>query len=248
MISHYIDVHCHLDLIENIPEAISKARKVGVRTIITQGNTLDSNRKALALAEEYREVKAALGLYPLDALQLTDNEVAQEMRWIEKQMPLALGEIGLEFKETPERERQTKIFKEFVSLSLKIKRPMIIHSRKAEKEVVDILLDMKAKQVLMHCFCGKFSLVDEIVKQGWYLSIPASVKYSKQFQDVVSRVPLGSLMCETDSPYLHPEREEKNEPALVVESYKMIAKIKKLPLKEVKENIAKNVGRLFKAN
>ena len=92
----------------------------------------------------------------------------------------------------------------------------------------------------MHCFCGKFSLVDRIIKNGWVISIPASVKRSEQFQNIVKRIPIENILCETDSPFLHPDKEDVNEPCNVIESYKKIAEIKNLNLKKIESIIEDN--------
>ena len=162
---------------------------------------------------------------------------------------IAIGEVGMDFKEifSIERKKQEKYFKKFIELSIKLNKPIIVHSRKAEKKCIEILEKMKAKKVLMHYFSGKLKLADRIVQNGWFLSIPTAVKHAEHFQKVAERVPLRNLFCETDSPYSHPDKKFPNEPGNVVESYKMIAKIKKLSLKEVEKKIEENLVRLKNA-
>ena len=188
-------------------------------------------------------------MYPIDALKLSERQINEEIKLIENNRDeiVAIGEIGLDFMEDIEHKtRQKEIFSKFVNLSKKLNKPISVHSRKAELETVELLENLKAKKVIMHCFSGKMKLVDEIVKNGWCLSIPANITYSQQFQDVVKRVPIENLFCETDAPYLHPEKKWPNEPANVIESYKKIAEIKELSLKEVSEKIMGNYQRLFK--
>ena len=98
----------------------------------------------------------------------------------------------------------------------------------------------------MHCFCGKWSLAERIRNNGWFLTVPTSVTKSEQFQRVAKEMPLSQLFCETDAPYLHPEKGWPNEPTLVVESYKKIAELKNIPLEQVKKTLAGNFTRLFK--
>jgi TatD DNase family protein len=98
----------------------------------------------------------------------------------------------------------------------------------------------------MHCFNGGLKLVEKIIKNRWFLTIPANVTFSENFQKIVEKAPLNQLLCETDSPYLHPIKGKKdNEPANVIESYRKIAEIKRLDLKEVEEQIEQNFKRLF---
>jgi len=245
----FIDCHCHLDIysdieIENI---IKKCRKKGIGLIINNGVNSITNRKSLELSKKFKEIKCALGVYPIDALSMTNEEIDDEIRFIEKndKKIIAIGEVGVDFKETEDKIKQIDIFKKFIKLSKKIKKPLIIHSRKAEKEVVDLLEEEKAEKVLMHCFSGNMKLVERIVKNGWSLSIPAIVKHSEHFQNIVKIVPISNLLCETDSPFLHPEKKTNNTPENIIESYKKIAEIKGISLEECEKFIEENFKRLF---
>jgi len=244
----FIDVHCHLDICKNIPEIIKNVKKSDVKIIITNGVNIETNRKTLELSEKYPLVKAALGIYPIEALKLSDKEIDKEISFIKenKDKIIAIGEIGLDYKEDQsEHDRQKQIFKKFISLSLELDKPIIIHSRKAEEETIEILEIMHAKKVIMHCFSGNFLLVEKIAKNLWYLSIPASIKNSEHFQKMVNEIPLDRLLCETDSPFLHPDKLKNNTPDLVIESYKKIAEIKSLDLDKIKEKIYDNYKKLF---
>jgi TatD DNase family protein len=128
---------------------------------------------------------------------------------------------------------------------MEIDKPIVVHSRKAELKCIEILEQMNAKKVLMHCFSGKISLVGRIINSGWFISIPASIKYNSQFQLIAEKVPMGQLFCETDAPFLHPDKERDNEPALVLEAYKKIAEINHVSLEEIEEKIEKNYHRFF---
>lgn len=254
MVFMFIDAHCHIDMLEKeaitVKKAVANAVKKGVSVIVVNGVNPNHNRDILALSEDFPEIKPALGMYPIDALSLTDKVIDEEIEFIikNKDKIFAIGEIGLDLKEDSLHgsfDRQKKVFEKFVKLGIKLNKPVIVHSRKAELQTIEMLEEIGAKKVVMHCFSGKMSLVDRIAKNGWCLSIPANCKYSQQFQDVIKRVSIENLFCETDSPYLHPDKEWPNEPANVVESYKVIAKIKDLKLKEVESAIEKNYERLF---
>jgi TatD DNase family protein len=97
----------------------------------------------------------------------------------------------------------------------------------------------------MHCFSGNMKLIQRIIKNGWFLSIPTAVKHATHFQEVIKLAPLNQLLCETDAPYLHPDKERDNESKNIIVSYEKIAEIKKLPLKEVEKQIEDNYRRLF---
>lgn len=244
----FIDAHCHLDICKNPSDCVKRAIDAKVGAIITNGVSHENNLQVLDLAKMFPTVKAALGLYPITALAMSDEEIEATLRFIRKNDSkiIAIGEVGLDFKEdVMQHDRQKKIFSKIIDLALELDKPLIIHSRKAEAEVIQMLEDAGVKKVQMHCFCGKMSLVKKIVSNGWMLSIPTNIKHATQFQEVVREVPLDNLLCETDAPYLHPDKEKDNEPANVIESYKKIAEIKELSLAEVEKAIEKNYQRLF---
>jgi len=246
----FIDIHCHLDFCNDVPSIIKRAISHEVRIIITHGVNPKSNRSSLEFSGKYSEVKSALGLYPIDALKLSDSEIEKELTFIEenKDNIFAIGEVGMDFKEDlKEHERQQKIFEKLIALSIRINKPIIVHSRKAEKECIDLLEKLEAKKVIMHCFCGKWELVEGIVRNNWFISLPANVKSSQQFQRIARDIPIERLFCETDSPYLHPDKLPNNEPSFVIESYRKIAELKNLSLSDVEKAVSYNFEALLKA-
>jgi len=245
----FIDAHCHIEYYkdEEVEDIINRAREAGISIILENGTNIEKNRRVLLLADKYPELKACLGIYPDDVEQMTDEQINEELVFIEKNKDniIAIGEVGLDFKsEDVDKERQIKTFEKFIRLAIKLDKPIIVHSRKAEKECIGLLKNHEAKKVLMHCFSGKLSLLSDIVANGWMISIPTSVKNSEHFRKVISLTPIHNLLAETDSPFLHPDKEMNNEPANVIESYKMIAEIKKMPLKKVEDALEKNFERL----
>lgn len=243
----FIDVHCHLNLLHDIPEAIARAEAAEVLCMVTQGVTTTTNRLALDYAAEFLSVRAALGLYPEDVEKMTEKAIEKEIDFIRKQKDkiVAIGEVGLDLKEAHDFKKQQWAFGELIALAIELDKPIIVHSRKAELQAITQLERAKAKKVLMHCFSGKLPLAETIVKNGWYLSIPTSVKNSEHFQNVIRQTPIEFLLCETDSPYLHPRKEFPNEPANVIASYESIAKIKDMSLRDVEKQIEANYNKLF---
>lgn len=243
----FIDIHCHLNLLTDIYKVVENAHKKNVEIMLTHGTNCDTNRTSLDLAQDFTDIKVALGLYPSDALKMTDEQISDEIKFIEKNKDkiIAIGEVGMDLKENLDIDRQKKIFEKFVKLAIKLDKPVIVHSRKAELECIEVLEKLKAKKVIMHCFSGNLKLVQRIIDNGWNLSVPTNVTFSEHFQHVVKMTPIGQLFCETDSPYLHPNKEFPNEPANVVFSYNLISEIKGLKLKDVEKMIEENYGRLF---
>lgn len=240
----FIDVHCHLDMLKEPEKLIENAKSKNV-LIVSNGVNGESNREILKLAG--KNVKICFGIYPIDALKLTEEEMDKEIDFIRKNSGkiIGIGEVGMDFKESNEKERQENVFKRFINLSMELNKPIIVHSRKAEAECIEVLERFKAKKVIMHCFSGNFKLVRRIIDDGWYLTIPTSVTFSEHFQKVAEMTDIKQLLCETDSPYLHPEKKFPNEPANVVESYRKISEIKKIDLKKVEKQIEGNFNKLF---
>jgi len=244
----FIDVHCHLDMLPDIDKVIGNARKKKVGIIVTQGTNKESNRKALELGKKYREVRCALGLYPIDALAMKEKEIDAEISFIRKNKDkiAAIGEVGLDLKEDAVQfDKQQRVFQMMIELAMELSKPIIVHSRKAELQCIIQLETVGAKKVIMHCFSGKLSLVKRIIDNGWCLSIPTSVKNSEHFQKIIELAPIEQLFCETDSPYLHPDKKFPNTPDNVVASYEMIAKMKGLKLGDVERKIEDNYKKLF---
>ena len=243
----FIDIHSHLEMCQD--EIIDNAKKANVKIILTCGIDIKTNRKALELSKKFQEVKACLGIYPTDSLNLTDKELNEEINFIKqnKNKIIGIGEVGLDQKEKDQStlEKQKKTFQKFINLARELNIPIVIHSRKAEAEAIELLEKSNYKKIIMHCFNGNLKLVKKIIENGWFLSIPTNVKHAEHFQKVIELTPIEQLFCETDSPFLHPDKKFPNEPANVVESYKKIAEIKKLSLKEVEKKIEENYKKLF---
>ncbi len=254
-----IDIHSHLDhhlLFNKLDGIIERAGNAGVKLIITNGINPETNRKCLEISRKYNIVKCAMGLYPRDALKKDigtgdyplKNEsfdINEEIDFIRKNKNniVAISEIGLDFVDGESRQ-QIDDFRKMIKLAREMDKPMIIHSRKAEQKCVEILEEYDFRKIIMHCFCGKKSLVKRIVDNGWYLTIPTVVR-SEQFQQNARVVPIEQLFCETDSPYLSPYKEKLNEPAFVIESYNKISEIKGMPMSKVVEKIHGNWKKLF---
>lgn len=241
-----IDVHCHLDLIErqkNLDKVMNNAKDFAC--IISNSTDPKSNRKNLEYAKKYKNVKVALGMYPEHAIELTDKEIDEEIKFIKKTKPFAIGEVGLDNFRVKNIERQKEVFSKFIKLSNELNIPIIVHSREAELETLETLEKNKAKKVVMHCFSGNKELVERGVKNGYYFTIPTSVVRNKTFRKLVVRVPLNKLLTETDAPYLSPIENEVNEPAFIKESLKKIAEIKKITVEELEKIIYMNFQNLF---
>ena len=255
-----IDVHSHLDhplLLNRIDEIITRAKNVGLKHIITNGINPETNRICLELSKKYTIVKCAMGLYPRSALKkevesgeyplkAIDFSIDEEIEFIRKNRSniVAISEVGLDFV-NGEHKQQIDDFEKMIKLAEELKKPIVVHSRKAEQKCIEILETSKLKKIVMHCFCGKKSLVKRIVDNGWSLTVPTIVVRSQQFQDIAKNVPISQLFCETDSPYLSPYKEGWNEPAFVIQSYDKLAELKEMDMIEATNNIYMNWQKMF---
>ena len=244
-----VDVHCHLtdERFSNLDNVIKNAKKNNLVSIISNGTNFEDNLNVLKLSRKYSIVKASLGLYPLDAVKLNEKELAKVFNQIKdnKNNIISIGEIGMDFKFNKEIKKQKEIFLKIIELSEKIKKPLIIHSRSAEKEVIELLETSKNKNFLLHCFTGNFKLAKRIFDNGYYLSIPCIINRSRHFQDIAKNFELKQILTETDAPYLSPFKDKMNEPGFVRETIKKISEIKNLEEKEITNIIYMNYQKLF---
>lgn len=263
-----VDVHCHLTFerfSEDLDDVVKRAKEAGMKLIITSGVEPKENRKALELSKKYPDIiRPSFGIYPVDAVaSLIENvgddsvrdiksfDVDAELDWIRKNKDscIAIGEVGLDYKMVENevaQEKQREIFEKIIDLANEIDKPLVIHSRKGEADVLNILEKKKFNRVDMHCFSGKKSLIKKGVELGICFSIPSVVTRLEHFKMLIELVPIEQLLTETDAPYLAPEPGVRSEPRDVIHSIKEIARIKGISEEEASEQIYKNAKRLFK--
>ncbi|MDD5178529.1 MAG: TatD family hydrolase [Candidatus Nanoarchaeia archaeon] len=245
-----VDVHAHLDFKEfdsDRDNVIEEARKAGVVKIINSGINQKTNEKTLEFSKKYDLVEASLGLYPIDMLKLNGKQINSCLEFIKKHSKeiVAIGEVGLDYQESQDKINQKKNFKEIISLTESLKLPMIVHSRKAEQDVIDMLEGSKIKNVVLHCFSGNMKLVTKAAELGFNFSIPCNIVFSNHFKSLVEKIPLKQMLTETDAPYLSPIKGQRNEPKYIEYTIHEIAKIKNLTEEEIKKIIFMNYQRIF---
>ncbi len=242
-----VDVHCHLNqdyYKTNLNEIIKRTVKENI-LVINCGTTKEGNRKVLELSKKHSNIKAALGIYPTHCEEMSDSEFEEELKFIEKNKDniIAISEIGLDGKEGKDLEKQKRYFQKFIDLSKKIDKPMIVHSRNMELEVIEMLEKNNIKNVIMHCFSGNKKLIERIINNDWYFSIPCTIIKLEHFQNIVKLTE--NILTETDSPFLSPFKDKVNEPLFVKESIKKISEIKHISEKDVEGLIYSNFKALF---
>ena len=245
-----VDVHCHLTdpyFKDKLDMVISNARKNDVIFAIANGINYEDNKKVLELSKKYEIVKAAFGFYPDEIIKSNEEEINLTLEQIKKNKNkiIAIGEVGLDLYHNEEIKKQKEVFVKIIELAEKINKPLIIHSRKAEQECIELLKEFKFKKALFHSFTGNFKLVKEIEKNNWMLSIPCNIIRSEHFQNIIKDFNLNQILTETDSPYLSPYKNKMNEPSFIVETIKMISELRNLEKEEVEKIIFKNFQNFF---
>ena len=257
------DNHSHLDdekFDEDREELIEKIKNSNVKMLISAGYSLEGSTKAVELSKKYDFIYATCGISPNDIPQ-TEEELWKTLEEIEKlakenSKVRAIGEIGLDYyweKDEKRRELQKKAFIEQIKLANKLELPIVIHTREAVMDTLDILKKNSVnKKGIFHCCPLNRELVKEGLKLGFYISFagPVTFKNSKNADEIISMVPDDKILIETDSPYLSPEpfRGKRNDPRNVEYVAKKIADVKGLDLEEVAEITYNNAKNIFKIN
>ncbi len=250
-----VDTHAHLDSArfkDDREEVISRSLAAGVHAIVTVGVDLDSSRQAVALAQQYPCVYAAVGIHPHEAASVQHDDLAELARLSEQQAVVAIGEIGLDFyRMLSPADSQREIFVAQLELARQMDKPVIIHDREAHAETMSTLRD-KAQGLAgaLHCFSGDWDMAMQAIEMGFCISLAGPVTFhnARRLQELVRELPLDCMLIETDCPYLapHPHRGQRNEPAYVRLVADKIAALKKVPLERVAEITTANASRLFR--
>lgn len=251
-----IDTHAHLDLLsaEGLPvaDAIERARKAGVESVITIGIDLESSRVAARLAQTHEGVYATVGVHPHSADNY-ETHIEGELRKLAAQgRVVAIGEVGLDYyRDRSPRDRQRAAFRHQLGLAAEVGLPVCIHSREASQDLQRILSEdiRKPDTMVLHCFSGDERLAAMMVEMGCYISLagPVTFKNAVAAARVAETVPLERLLIETDCPYLapHPHRGARNEPALLPLIAQRIAQLRGIDAAEVAVATTANAIRVF---
>jgi TatD DNase family protein len=246
----YYDSHSHLDLMDEkeLELAIKSAGEKGIKEIISCATNFPSNQKNLELAKKNPMLKPAIGLYPLDAVEFTETELDKAFYFFkaEAQNAIAIGEVGLDFKyctKEEEQKKQENILSRFIALSNETNKPLIIHSRFAQRQALELLKKEGAKKALLHSFVDSEKLMNAAVKEGYFVSVGVSVLYNESAQKNILNFPVERLLFETDSPIRF--NGEKANPSKIIEVAKKVAEIKSIDLEKLASQQEKNYKKLF---
>lgn len=248
--------HAHYDseaFEEDREELLLSLAENGIGTVINVGASLESCKKTEALMEKYPFIYGAMGVHPSDTAQLTE----ESFRWLRGQCDLAktvaVGEIGLDYHwQEPDPEVQKRWFERQLELAREVKLPVILHSREAAKDTLDILRAHRAEEIggVVHCYSYSKEMAREYLNMEYYFGIGGVITFrnAKKLKEAVEYIPMEKILLETDSPYLSPEpnRGKRNTSRNLPYVAQEIARIKGISYDEVVEITERNARALFR--
>lgn len=249
-----IDAHVHLSDAEytgHIEELIADAKIAGVAALVTNSMDLKTSQNDIKLAQQYPGlVYPALGIHPWNVNVLKEDELEETISYIQKQSDAvkAIGEIGLDYKYESIWEQQLMVFDKMLHLAETLNLPVIIHSRGTTDTIVEMLPSYRLNRVLLHWFSHPMSALMKAIDNGYFITEGPPVTYSNGIREVVENTPLINLMTETDGPVTYwkqPFKGQLTKPSFIQNVVSTVAEIKKMPLEEVVEQIAKNFEGFF---
>ena len=248
------DTHAHYDSSAFNPDreaVLAALPEAGVALVVDPGCDLPTSRAALALAEQFPHVYAAVGIHPEDCAGYTDADLDALRQLCRHDKAVAIGEIGLDYywAENPPREFQQQVFRRQLELALELDMPVIIHDREAHGDSLAIVKEYPGLRGVFHCFSGSPEKAAELLKRGWYLGFdgPITYKNAKRAPEVAAITPLDRMVMETDAPYLTPvpHRGERNDSRYLPFVAERLAQWKGVTAEEIIDITWRNGLRLF---
>lgn len=252
----FIDSHCHLDrlnlsLYDNqLANVVAAASAAQVNKLLCISVTLQDFPAMLAQTQDFPNVLVSCGAHPLNQGDSLDEQQLYSLA--DQARVIAIGETGLDYHYAPETKAlQLDSFKKHIKVAKALKKPLIIHTRAAQQDTLDILSHEGADEVggILHCFTESWEMAEQALALGFYISFSGIVtfKNASALREVAKKVPDDRLLIETDAPYLAPVpfRGEENQPAFVVEVAKHLASIRGQSVEKIAQITSDNFNRLF---
>ncbi len=253
------DSHCHLDHVlkqypdSDLEQILTHAKKVGVNRILNVCIELDKFIDIVSPAEQYDWIFASAGQHPCDCHQVVDSQLLHQAASHER--VIAIGETGLDFYHDKQYvAQQEQSFIEHMRVASELKKPLIIHTRSARDETIQLLKEHADRNVggVLHCFTENWDMAKKALDLGLYISFSGiiSFKNANDLRDVAQKVPLNRLLIETDAPYLAPvpHRGKPNQPAYVTHVGHTLASLRHIDYESLVEQTNDNFDRLFLKN
>ena len=250
-----IDSHCHLDhepLHENLSAVINRSKEIGITKLLTICTTFDSFENIKTIIEKDKMIYGTYGIHPHETVSNKVDKQTIVKSVNENEKIIGIGETGLDFfYNYSDRERQIASFKAHIEASIELNKPIIIHSRDAEKQTFDILSSYKNKKlkILMHCFTGSLEFSKKLQTLDAYFSASGIItfKNSTDLQNTFKTIPVEKLLIETDSPFLAPVpmRGKRNEPSFIKYTLEKLSSLKETTVEKMSQITTDNFNKLF---
>jgi TatD DNase family protein len=237
-----VDAHVHLEELADVEEALKEAKEAGVVAVVAVGSDLRSNLQVLKLSERYRgQVFPALGLHPWS---LTDD-FSKDLEFIEQNLErcVALGEVGIDYWIKRDKELQLEAFKEVLRLSKKHQKPLILHTRGAWDEALELVKAAGIERAIFHWYSGSLEILRELLARGYMISATPAAEYSEPHRQALLEAPLKQLVLETDAPVNY--RGLESRPVHLLKTLNAVAELKGISTSRVAEVTTANVSKFF---
>lgn len=247
----FVDTHCHIfsSYYNDIDKVIKRAKFNLVTYYINNGSDYESNKEVLKLIDNYDSMYGALGIHPEEVEKYTPNDIEFIRSNLNHKKIVAIGEIGLDYHYTKDnKEKQIELLRTQLKIAEEFDLPVIIHSREATEDTINVLKDYSVKGVI-HSFSGSLETARIYIKMGYLLGINGVVTFkNSKLKNVIKEVGLENIVLETDSPYLTPEpyRGKTNGPEHIFDIALYLAHLFNVSLEDVAKITNKNVKKMYK--
>ncbi len=256
IMKHIFETHAHYDdewFDEDREALLARFSENGIETVVNIAASLSSIPTTIALAEKYDFIYAAIGVHPSETKELTEENFLFVKEMAQHKRAVAVGEIGLDYYwDETERSIQKYWFERQIELARELKKPLVIHSRDAAKDTMDMMKALHTEEIggVIHCFSNSAEMAKEYVKMGFYIGVGGVVtfKNARVLKEVVQNIPLEHIVLETDSPYLAPVpyRGKRNCSLYLPQVITAISELKQVSEEEVVRVTNKNAHRLYR--
>ena len=246
----FVDTHCHLyrSYYEDLDDVIEQIKQSEIYRVINNGCDKNTNIEVLDTVNKYDNVYGAIGIHPENANEYTREDLEFVEEHISDNKIIAIGEIGLDYYWVKDnKDKQKELFEVQLKLAEKYDVPVIVHSREATQDTIDILKKYKVKGII-HSFSGSYEVAQIYIKMGFLLGINGVITFKNcNLKDVIEKIEVSNIVLETDSPYLTPvpNRGKRNDPTKVMDIAKFIAEIKGISLEDLSKEINGNLSKVF---
>lgn len=248
-----IDVHAHLCFKEfnKMRDAVVMQSKAAGLDAVINCALPEDLKESFELMKKYPDfVFTTVGLHPLDIKDMSQKEIDAHFDFIREHADeiAAIGEIGLEKKDVADEVfllRSKEIFVQALDIAKELKKPVVLHLRKAEQEGFDTVIKENMKEVVFHYYSGNMTLAKQIIENGYYISIPTTINNRSTLKDIAKKMPLEQILTETDAPFSGPVENQDNVPQNIRLTIEKIAELRKMSFEEVDKQTTENAKRIF---